>query len=571
MNETPQRPGTPGSGYTGPAADAYPTPPPDPYPGPPTPRAMPPQTPPGAGFFRQVRRTGLRRTDPRWIGGVCSGVARHTGWDVSLIRGLLVVCAIFFWFPIGIYALALLILPDERDGKIAAEEALAGRFTIVQAGAGLLLLFAIFNPFPYIVASNAPWYVALGLLACGALAFGLYRATPVQREAFRPDQTPPPSPYATPASKGASPMSSETPTPPPAQGPNPYSPGAGNQGPSAYGGRGPAYGPAFRARPSTVPQNGPMPNGPMPPRPSYPAAAYPPPPYQPAPMPPAPYPSAAPASPVMSSRVSMLVLGGISLLAGFFLLLLAIYGMDDFDRLFVLGSAIALGIMGLTLGYQALQGRRGGWFFGLSIAAAAILFPTAMAIGDSWQYQTSFSSGTVEDQPTVYFSEEDCGVACISVYGDILETDHRYTEIYAVSGSTLTVDLTNAPDGMVQDLDLTIEDSTATIIVRSNQAIQLSAEAGYSDLNFVGRDENIMWFGDNLSGDFDKTASNTPYLEDTGQSRFDIDLEATGSIVTIKVLDTPGQAVTPSPGQDGQPMSGQGTSGTNNDTAQSGE
>lgn len=56
-----------------------------------------------------------RSTTDKWLGGVCGGLADFTGWDVNLIR-LLVVLLTLFSTGLGIiaYIAAWIILPEEN-------------------------------------------------------------------------------------------------------------------------------------------------------------------------------------------------------------------------------------------------------------------------------------------------------------------------------------------------------------------------------------------------------------------------------------------------------------------------
>ena len=53
------------------------------------------QRPPRGSFFDSIRDSGWYRAHPRVIGGVCSGVAARTGWDLSRVRVLTVLAAFF--------------------------------------------------------------------------------------------------------------------------------------------------------------------------------------------------------------------------------------------------------------------------------------------------------------------------------------------------------------------------------------------------------------------------------------------------------------------------------------------
>ena len=77
------------------------------------------QRPPRNRFFESMRDSGWYRAQPRVVGGVCSGVAAHTGWDMSLVRVLTVLAAFFIPLVPLAYALGWLCLLYTSD---AADE-----------------------------------------------------------------------------------------------------------------------------------------------------------------------------------------------------------------------------------------------------------------------------------------------------------------------------------------------------------------------------------------------------------------------------------------------------------------
>ena len=116
----------------------------------PPPAAGPqPETPPAAdndattstSFFTWMRGLGIRRQDG-WIGGVAGGLATRMGIDPLIVRGILVVLAIFGAPVILLYAAAWLLLPDLGD-KIHLEEAIRGRFEAPLAGIAVAIIIAI--------------------------------------------------------------------------------------------------------------------------------------------------------------------------------------------------------------------------------------------------------------------------------------------------------------------------------------------------------------------------------------------------------------------------------------------
>ena len=120
----------PGPGAT-PPASSYP-PPPSPGPG----------VPPSGGdrFFDSIRRSGLVRSEDRWVGGVAGGIAERLGWDPLLVRGLLFLS--FFITGIGLvaYGIGWALLPERSDGRIHLQQAIRGDFDVALLGAGASLL-----------------------------------------------------------------------------------------------------------------------------------------------------------------------------------------------------------------------------------------------------------------------------------------------------------------------------------------------------------------------------------------------------------------------------------------------
>ncbi|MCL3790951.1 MULTISPECIES: PspC domain-containing protein, partial [unclassified Actinomyces] len=113
----------PGGGYQQPGAV------------PPGAGAVPPRTSPLRSFFASVRRTGLFRSEERWVGGVAGGLARRLDLDPVLVRCVWVVLMIFSGLGLVLYGLAWALLPEERDGRIHVEQAAGGDINAGLAGA----------------------------------------------------------------------------------------------------------------------------------------------------------------------------------------------------------------------------------------------------------------------------------------------------------------------------------------------------------------------------------------------------------------------------------------------------
>ncbi|MBU4213463.1 MAG: PspC domain-containing protein [Actinobacteria bacterium] len=175
--------------------------------------------PPGAdtvrpGFFGAVRRTGLARTDDRWIGGVCAGLAHRFGLDPLLVRGLLGVTVLLGGFGLVIYGLGWALLPEARDGRIHLEELLAGRFDVAVLGAIGFVLVGIGRGDSW----ATPWHVPAAVQGLGWLVLlGLVIALVVLAAQQSGGQLRPPTrygPFPT-GPTGAVPPSYPTPAPGP--------------------------------------------------------------------------------------------------------------------------------------------------------------------------------------------------------------------------------------------------------------------------------------------------------------------------------------------------------------------
>lgn len=145
MSTTPFPPQPePGSEQTPPASSVPPPPGTPPY----VPYGGDPGRPPVSGsdrFFDSIRRTGLARSEDRWVGGVAGGLAERLGWDPLLVRGLLFLS--FFVTGIGlvVYAVGWALLPERRDGRIHLQQAMRGDFDIALLGAGIALIAGFSN------------------------------------------------------------------------------------------------------------------------------------------------------------------------------------------------------------------------------------------------------------------------------------------------------------------------------------------------------------------------------------------------------------------------------------------
>lgn len=114
-----------------------------------------PQQP--TGFFDGIRQANLMRSRQRWIGGVSHAIAARTRLDISLVRGLFVIAALF---GVGflLYGLCWLFLPEEGSGRIIAEDLGRGQVDGALIGIGVFIVFGLWAPFSLTNAVfGAPW------------------------------------------------------------------------------------------------------------------------------------------------------------------------------------------------------------------------------------------------------------------------------------------------------------------------------------------------------------------------------------------------------------------------------
>ncbi|PZR54931.1 hypothetical protein DNL40_00585 [Xylanimonas oleitrophica] len=137
-----------------------------------------PTGPAGDRFFDSVRRSGIARSEDRWVGGVAGGVAERLGWDPLLVRGLLIVS--FFLTGAGLvaYAIGWALLPERSDGRIHLQQALRGDFDVALLGSVAVLLtgFAWGDGFASWWSTGWDWFFGIFWLAVwGTVAWLLFR------------------------------------------------------------------------------------------------------------------------------------------------------------------------------------------------------------------------------------------------------------------------------------------------------------------------------------------------------------------------------------------------------------
>jgi phage shock protein PspC (stress-responsive transcriptional regulator) len=153
-----------------------------------------PPPPPGTSrtdrFFSWTAGLGVVRGDG-WIGGVAAGLAARARIDPLIVRGILVVVALFGFPALFLYGVAWALLPDP-SGRIPLQDALRGRFASSQVGAAVFLVLGLLPPplsmvlfgmpVPAPFAYSGPWtlftlpFFILGVVLAGGLIFLIVRA-----------------------------------------------------------------------------------------------------------------------------------------------------------------------------------------------------------------------------------------------------------------------------------------------------------------------------------------------------------------------------------------------------------
>ena len=454
------------------------------------------QRPPRNRFFESMRGSGWYRAQPRVIGGVCSGVAARTGWDMSLVRVLTVLAAFFIPVVPLAYALGWLLLPEAQDGRIHLEEALEGRFDIAVVGGIVLGLFSLSSLIPSVglifggagIGFGSFFALAIigGLIGLVYLVVASASSSNKRRGPGAPGQYGTPR-YGTPqygtpqygGQQGASPAGDSAPfggTTPSASGAGPASPGqASPEHPAGYPFYGvPADSPSAAGAPGA--QAGPRPAAARPsqPHPGWRPPAGPPKPRQ---WTPRPAPTHRPRT--VSARANLaitglLVLVAAAVFAGIYMVdkgpaipfITAASQSQTIARIIVIGGGVCLIIVGLSLAIAALRDRSAGWLTTLSILGLILALPTA-AIGTEATHNAITTIGSTIQNPT---SDQTVDWTVSSVHG-------------SSPLSTVTLDLSGAPAGTTKSITVSWQAwQNLTIKVAEGQPVQIVCQSSIDSL-----------------------------------------------------------------------------------------
>lgn len=376
---------------------------------------------PQAGFFAAIRRTGLYRSDERWIGGVCGGLAARFGVDPLLVRGIVAVTVLLGGFGLVLYAIGWAFLPEQRDGRIHLEGLTLGHPDIALLGALLMLIVGLGRG-SFGFGANLPgwlqglfWVAAVvGVVALVATAASNRSTAPRPPSSYGPFPTgapvPPPGVPVPPAAPGTFPASAASAgyrASAPATGPAPYGPPTYGPGPAA--GQPAPHGTGYPPPPQS-------PYGPYGPYPtSYGAPAgrspdHPQPPYGPGPSAPRPVATATPVYPSPVRRtaglpwVGSVVAIGLLTLAG----LLIAHRMNAFTGPIVATAAgVTVVLAGLAIIAAGLRGRRSGGLTAVAIIALLIAGPASLGERTDWTSPDLSNARQVNGSQTVVLTDRD--------------------------------------------------------------------------------------------------------------------------------------------------------------------
>lgn len=493
---------------------------------PPTPGFTPPGfTPPGApgpqpprsgadSFFDSIRRTGLFRSEQRWIGGVGGGIAQRLGVDPLVVRGILGVSVLLGGLGLVLYGLGWLLLPEQRDGRIHLQQLFHGDFDAAVLGGFAVLAVGLSVPGDW---APGPWGNdsgwGRGLLWLGAIALVVWLVVSSASRNANGRSRPAPRPTATAYRTGPYPTSYPTGTPaPPYGGPLPTPPLP--------------YDPA-------QPGRAPMPGAPAGPRPPegprttmYPTATY------PAPVPPQTPPpgagqqwtppgSSLPATTLPRQRRQGPGAGVVGIVVALSLLTLAglLYAqrVGTFDGpVFLTSGAVAVILLGVAIIASGARGRSSGGLGALAVISILVLLPAASVHVDGWDgWDGQWDLGT------------SAGV------GDIDHTPTQVTEAeagYSLGAGDATIDLTELPlTGATITVPVHVGAGDLTVVVPRDGAFTAQIQVMAGEVRWL--DETVR---SGVGGDSGPETYESPSVRDGATPDIALDISVGAGTVSVE-------------------------------------
>ncbi|MBX9244669.1 PspC domain-containing protein [Actinotalea ferrariae] len=436
-----------------------------------------------------MRRTGVVRSEERWVGGVAGGLALRLGVDPLVTRGVLAVSVLLGGLGLVLYGIGWLLLPEQRDSRIHLQQLFRGDFDAAVIGGFALLVTGIsfpdrWGPGLWWGPDNGWWRGLLWMCAVALVVVLVVSASNRNRAAGTWSGAGPQGPQGPHGPQGPNgPQGPQGPNGP--QGPGPVGTDAQTSAPS------PA---APHASPAAAPPR-PRPEGPTttmyptttaypttPPPPAAPAGSW-----QGGPAPqdcaPAAYAAGAGTGPATTlHRTAPRGPGGgvvgvvvaLSLLTLAALLYLDRIGRFDGPVLLTAG-AVAVTLLGLAVIVAGLRGRTAGGPGALAVVLTLALVPMVAVdryagVGGwdaDWDWDGGTAVGDVDRTPTTAAEAEDG---------------------YAIGAGSVELDLTEVPleaDGTLV-VPIGVGAGDVTVVIPAGTAVEAEVEVMAGEVRWLG-------------------------------------------------------------------------------------
>lgn len=418
------------------------------------------------GFFASIRRTGLFRTEERWIGGVAGGVAARLGIDPLIVRGLFGIGVLLGGIGLVLYGIGWLLMPEQRDGRIHLQQLFRGDFDAAVIGgfAVLLIGFAFSDNWRWLGWGNGNgwWGGLVGLVVIGmVIALIVSSSTRGRQGAPTGPGGPVGAGFAPPPPAGsAGPTTTLRPGGPHYPASVPPAAARRPEGTTMY----PA--PPAPGVPHAAPPQG---GAPWPTQPIQPPQAY-------RPMPPVPPMTAMrpvpPGLPVTSlahtkprgpgsQAVGIVVALGLIILAG--LLYAEREGAYDGPVLLTTAAAVVI-LCGLGIAVAGAMGRTSGGLGAIAIITILVVTPATAAADFSFEPDGAFAGDGRFTPRTVAAAEEG----------------------YSWMVGDVTIDLTELPPGTAMDIPLEMGAGDVHVLVPEDGAYTARVRVGAGDMDWLG-------------------------------------------------------------------------------------
>ena len=440
----------------------------------PDPNGPTPPPPPPHGtdsFFAAIRRSGLFRSDDRWVGGVAGGLARRFGIDPLLVRAIFAVSSLLGGLGLVAYGAGWALLPEQRDARIHLEETIRGRFDVALLGAIALVIIGLSRGDRWWWGGNgAAWIGGFVWLAGVVAVIVLIVNSSSRRRASRSRPPTPYGPHPTPGMPPVPPTSysptSTTPSVPYAS-PAPYAAASSYAG-TQYAPYEPARVPVATALPRKAPRRGPG-----------------------------------------AGALGVVVALSVLTLAG--LLLARRQGYYD-GPVLLTTAGITIVLLGLGIVVSGLRGRTSGVLGFFAIVTILVAGPLAFGQSNDWHWNGSFNN-TVRDSVVVMTTRDEAAVG------------------YSVGAGDTTVDLRQVPlTAEVLRVPVHVGVGTLVVLVPAGTRVTADVRVGVGDITWdIGGARTTSSGVGNGPRHFASTA-----VADGADAQLALDINAGAGDVTIK-------------------------------------